>query len=202
MTRFGWMLALSLLVLCILSGTFLAWHSLNASRAGSAPAAEAETPRSTPLVDPSALSIFTSGEYGFSFFYPAGAEVVDTFSTTTGTAYPWRVQAVGTGTPVVRIKAPYGTLQVGVSTDPEAREACTEAAPAEEALGPFTAGDTEWQAFSFTKLGTDNEQKVTSYRTLRDGTCITFEVATPYPEAAPRPGYSVSDSISSFTFAN
>lgn len=202
MTRFGWTLALSLLILCILCGTFLAWHSLNASRAETAPVATAETPRATPLVDPSALSIFTSGEYGFSFFYPAGAEVLDTFSTSSDAAHAWRVHAVGTGTPVVRIDAAGGMLQVGVSADAEALEACTEAAPAEEPLGPFTIGSIEWQAFSFTKLGTDNEQKVTSYRTLHGDTCIAFEVFTPYPETPLPAGYSISDSITSFTFAN
>lgn len=200
MTRFGWTLALSLLALCILSGAFLVWHSVRAPQAGASPAAQ-EPPHSTPLVDPSALSIFTSGEYGFSFFYPADAHVIDDASSSSDASYPWRAQAVGTGTPVVRISAPHGALQVGVGTDEDAREACTEAAPAEDALGPFTTGSTTWQAFSFTKLGTDDEQEVTSYRTIHDGTCIAFEIFTPYPGQAGTGGYTIADSISSFTFA-
>lgn len=173
------------------------WRNVD-QRAAPPPAAEAT---STPVMDPSELAIYTSGEYGFSFFYPANATVTDAYSKTEGKPLPWRSQAVGTGTPIVRIMADIGEVRVGVSSDPDELENCMSASPAEDAQDSVIVGSTTWKTFLFQKLGTDDEERITSYRTLHNKKCYAVEIFKPLSATATSSGYTVNDTITSFSFA-
>lgn len=174
------------------------WRNVD-RRAAPPPAVEAT---STPVVDPSELAIYTSGEYGFSFFYPAGATVTDAYSKSAGQPLPWRNQAIGTGTPIVRVKANGGEVRVGASSDEDELDACLTASPAEDMQKATTVGSTTWSTFTFDKLGTDDEERVTSYRTLHDKRCYAVELFQPLSEAATTTGYTIDDTITSFSFAH
>ena len=155
----------------------------------------------TQAVNPTTLSIYTSGEYGFSFFYPSDAKVVDAYSSTTLAGIPWRIGATGSGTPMVRILNDNEEVRVGKSTDQRELKVCTQAGPAETLAAPVTVGSTTWQQTTFQKLGTDNEQRVTSYRTLHDRTCYAVELLEPLQGNASSTGYTLNDTITSFNFA-
>ena len=197
MTRFGWAVVLGIIALCVIAGGVFMWRNVD-KWAAPPPAAVATT---TPVVDPSELAIYTSGEYGFSFFYPANATVTDAYSKAAGQPLPWRNQAVGTGTPIVRIKAGGGEIRVGASTDKDELDACRIASPAEDAQKDMTVGSTTWSTFTFDKLGTDDEERITSYRTLHDKRCYAVEIFQPLSETATSTGYTINDTITSFSFA-
>lgn len=200
MTRFGW-LVVSLIALVLLGGIGgIAW--LMSRDAAPAPASEQAT--TTPPVDPADLSIYTSGEYGFSFVYPSTARITDAFTASGTPPFPWRQQAVGTGTPIVAVAAGLGEARVGMATDLKARAACEKAGPAETRASPLAVGSTTWQRFSSQKIGTDDERSVTSYRALYDGRCYAVEVFAPLngaAAAAAPSGYTIDDLITTFTFA-
>jgi hypothetical protein len=196
MTRFGWMVLGCAALIALLTG-LVAWLYLGHPQA---PVSTELEP--APTVDPSELSIYTSGEYGFSFFYPSLAVVTDAYSLgSTTDESPWRSHAVGTGTPVVRISKGAEEMRVGVSTDSKELEECLKPAPGEDSRGSFAVGSTTWQEFMFQKLGTDQEQQVTSYRVERGGSCYAVEVFEPLEGATGASGYTMHDSITSFTFA-
>lgn len=168
--------------------------------------ADSSAATTSPSLEPSELSIYTSGEYGFSFFYPENAQVTDAYSLGSQLAGSWRLQAVGTGTPLVRITSSNEEARVGVSTDTRERAACLKAGPAEKAESLLTVASTSWSRFSFDKLGTDDERRVDSYRTLRNGYCYAVEVTRPLGRggapSATSTAYTIKDILTSFTFAS
>lgn len=198
MTRFGWIVVLGVLALLVVVLGGVMWLQVRtASDEG-----EASTlATSTPVTDPSNFSIYTNGEYGFSFLYPSGALLADAFSSTTNAGTAWRTNAVAQGTPIVRVDT--GTLEVriGLSTAPRELAGCLTAGAAEQAHGSITVGSTTWKEFIFEKLGTDNERNVTSYRTLHDKSCFALEIFEPIGGEASSTGYAGKDAITSFNFA-
>ncbi len=204
MTRFGWLVLgiLALIVLAIGGGAG-AWYHLHQARA--VPASTEAT--STPISDPTGLSIYTSGEYGFSFFYPAGSSIADSYTDAGVGSDDWRQGATGDGTLIVRVAAPSGDVRIGMSSSTREVAACAKGGPAEQALGSLTVGSTTWSRFSFQKLGTENEQQVTSYRTVYKSACFALETFAPLHEQAAAPqasssaAFGLSDIARSFTFA-
>lgn len=198
MTRFGWQVVLGIVVLCLVVAGAVAWLR---ARPTVQPAENAQATPST--IDPSQLSIYTSGEYGFSLFYPSQATVIDAYTLgSTTLSGPWRLHAVATGTPVVLIEDGAQSVHVGFSTDAKETAACLSPSPGEEARGAFTQGSTTWQEFMFEKLGTDNETSVTSYRVMHDKACYAVEVSAPLSGSPSGSSYSIQDTITSFTFAD
>lgn len=155
----------------------------------------------TTSVNPATLSIYTSGEFGFSLFYPSDARLADAYSSTTLTGISWRAGSIGPGTSIVRIQKGNEEIRVGKSADPRELKVCTQVGPAETLVGPFTVGSTTWQEMTFQKIGTDNEQQVTSYRTMHDHACYAVELFQPLGGSASGTGYTLKDTITSFSFA-
>lgn len=198
MTRLGWLVALAIcLVLALISG-FLILHHLRTE----APVPSLDQATTTPALNPSTLSIYTSGEYGFSFFYPSQAALSDAYTTTALSGVLWRVGGTASGTPIVRIQQGTEEVRVGVSTNTKEVSSCVKAGAAETAKGAFTVGSTTWQAFGFQKVGTDNERRVTSYRIVHNASCYAFELFQPLSGIASSTGYTVEDTITSFSFAD
>jgi hypothetical protein len=206
MTRFGWMVLGGCIVVALLiGGLAMVLHARNTKtsvQAVSTSSTDAE--RSTPVTDPSALSIYTNGEYGFSFFYPADGIVTDNFSSTTQTLVEdsWRAESSVKGTPIVQVQTSQGALTFGESTDAHERAVCLKAGPAEAKQASVTVGSTTWQHFVFEKVGTDNPEHITSYRIVKDTACMAFEVREPRSATASSTDYAIEKSISSFSFAH
>lgn len=196
MTRFGWAIVLGFIGVLVIAGGFFAWRQ----SARQMPVGESQA-TTTPSVNPATLSIYTSGQYGFSFFYPSGAHLTDAYSSTTLSGISWRAGSTGSGTPVVRIQEGDEEVRIGMSTDWRELKVCTQVGPAEQLVGPFTIGSTTWQETTFQKIGTDNEQQITSYRILHDHACYAVELFQSLNSAASSTGYTLKDTITSFSFA-
>ncbi len=197
MTRFGWMVATAIALICAcIVGVFVWTH-----KTSPAPVAGVAT-STTPVIDPSALAIYSSGEYGFTFFYPAGATLEDAFTGTSSSNLPWRAQAVASGTLVVQVAAPEGKMRVGISSAQKETAVCTQPGPAEKPLSSVSIASTTWSKFSFDKLGTDDEEHVTSYRTLHDHACYALETFEPFTATASTTAFGLVQVVNSFTFAN
>jgi hypothetical protein len=198
MTRFGWMVVVSLAAIVVLAGV-VSWLYFGPAE----DPATSSVATTTPDVNPADLSIYTSGEYGFSLFYPSVSTVSDAYTqSSTSEPVPWRLHATATGTPIVRISKGTEEVRVGMSDDSDEVAACLKAGPGEEARGSFAVGSTTWQEFMFEKLGTDDESDVTSYRIIHDKGCYAIEVLEPLGGAPQGSGYSLKDVITSFTFAD
>ena len=170
MTRLGWLIVAGL-VLCILTGVAaVIWF------AGSTTPTQQSVLIEEPLrtIDPSAVAIYTNGTYGFSFFYPATAVLVDEF--TSASVPDWREHAVSEGMLVVEVATTEGEARIGVSTDAEEVAACLTPAPAERVGGITQVASTSWNVFTSTLTGTDVERAVRSYRTISDNQCIALEL--------------------------
>lgn len=197
MTRFGWTIVLAVLGVIALIAGFFIWRHMGTYQ----PQIDTQA-TTTSAVDPATLSIYTSGEYGFSLFYPLAARVTDAYSTTTLNGIPWRIGALGTGTPVVRLQESGEEIRIGVSTDQKDVKACVIAGPAESSQDTLTVGGIAWHVFTFQKVGTDNEQQVTSYRTMHGSSCYVLELFQALSGAATSTGYTLRDTITSFSFAH
>lgn len=197
MTRLGWMVVLGIcLVVAAISGFFI-WHHIKTE----APVETSEQATTTSPVNPSTLSIYTSGEYGFSLFYPSGAKLTDAYSTTTLSGISWRVGATGKGTPIVRLQQGTEEVRVGVSTATKEVHNCITQGPAETSAGTLVVGSTTWHQYAFQKVGTDNEQRITSYRSVKGSSCYALELFQPLSGTASSTGYTLGDTITSFSFA-
>lgn len=194
MTQFGW-LVVSGMVIAVLGIALLVWGFARQS----APAL-IENDQRTPVVDYSTLNIHANGEYGFSIQYPAAANVEDSFGE--GSAPSWRAHASAPGTLIARFTTAGGEVRVGASDDPRAITNCTEAAASESSRDPQEFGNATWSVFRFDELGTDNERRVVSYRTIREGRCYALETFEPIAGAATAaPTEHVEYIVRSFTFA-
>lgn len=195
MTRLGWTVVAGIVLFAgVVIGAFTWMHARSAPEEGG-------MATTTPSVNPATLSIYTSGEFGFSFFYPSGARVTDAYSTSTLASMNWRVGATGTGTPVVKVEESNEELRVGLSTDAREVRACSQKGPSEESMGAFTQGSTTWQRYTFKKLGTDDEHQVTSYRTVHEDACYAVELFVPLEGEATSTGYTLHDAMNNFSFA-
>ena len=202
MTRFGWittsatMLLVGAIILIVL---VLTNHQ-------AAPVPVSTIASSTlPLIDPSTLSIYTSGTYGFSFFYPATATVTDQFSNSTSSSNSgllWRENPIAIGTLISRIAVGGGEARVGTSASAKEVTSCLKPGPAEQTLGDTSIGSTTWKAFSFDKLGTDAEQHVLSYRTLHDHACFALETFESSTDVSTTTQSALNGIVQSFTFAH
>ena len=155
-----------------------------------------DTIERTPVTDPTAISIYTSGTYGFSFFYPAAAVLDDL----TG-AEPWRTGAES-GALTLRLADGAREARVGISVDPSVVASCEDAGAPERALEPLTTGGTTWSIFVSDQLGTDNQRRVTSYRTVHSDACYAIETFEPLTaEGEPQaPGADLGLIVRSFSF--
>ena len=189
MTRFGWLVA-SGTVVAVVGIALLVWGFARQSHIGDETLERAVT----EAIDPSSLSIYTNGVYGFSLYYPASASASDSF----GEGSSWRANANATGTPIVLISLPEGEVRIGASADREAASECLVRAPSESELGPVTVGSTTWTAYRSERLGTEDARRVTSYRTLHEGSCFALEALEPL---SGRAASGIELIVQSFTFA-
>jgi len=192
MTRFGWLVA-SGVVIAALGIALLLWGFARQS------APKLEDGNLTPVVDYSSLNIHANGEYGFTVQYPASADVEDTFSEG---GLSWRVNVPDPGILIVRFTTTGGEVRIGASSNSSALESCEEAGPSETQGEPVEFGEALWQVFTFDELGTEDERRATSYRTLHDGQCFALEGFEPYElPANTAPTEQVGYIIQSFGFA-
>jgi hypothetical protein len=189
MTRFGWIVIAGFVA--ALGIALLLWGFARQSYVPTAEEGPAEA------VDPATLTLYANGTYGFSFSYPASAVRDDDF--TDGDTFPWRVNAIATGTPVVRFASGNAEARVGVSSDARALAGCAVPGPSERAADPLTTDTTTWQAFTFDELGTENERHATSYRQVYEGLCIAVEIFEPVSAAEPHADFG--QIVRSFLFA-
>lgn len=117
-------------------------------------------------VDPSLLSLYSSGEYGISFPYPAAAAV----STSTDEGRD--------GIEVASLALGDSRVRINMRVTPD-ESGCFDPAPAEEAEGSAEFGSRTWRVFSREALGTERERSVTQYRTLEGSRCVTVEASEP-----------------------
>ncbi|MDB5190382.1 MAG: hypothetical protein JWN49_708 [Parcubacteria group bacterium] len=197
MTRFGWIITTCIILFS--AGVLLLLVVVTSHR--TSPATVTSTENSVPLTDLSSLAIYSSGTYGFSFFYPATATVTDQFSSSTNTGRAWRENPLATGTLITRIAVDGGEVRIGMSQAIKELTACTKTGPAEKAVADINMGSTTWKAFSFDKLGTDVEQHVMSYRTLHDKACFALEAFAPRVGVSTTTQSGLDAVIQSFTFA-
>jgi hypothetical protein len=169
MTRFGWIVIAGFVA--ALGIALLLWGF---ARQSGSPIEESGPAQQA---DPETLTLYANGTYGFSFSYPATAVRDDEFSD--GDGFPWRVNAIATGTPVVRFTNGEAEARVGVSSDPRALANCSIAGPSENKGQALATDTTTWDVFTFDELGTENERHATSYRQVYEGQCIAVELFAP-----------------------
>lgn len=194
MTRLGWIIT-ALLVVVLLSGVALLMWMYGAATPEES-SVVIEEPKYT--VDPASLAIYTNGTHGFSFFYPAVAVLMDEFGTQP--ALDWRERAIEPGMLIVEVATPEGEVRLGSSAAEAEVGGCREPAATETAAGIAQVGSTTWNVFTSSRLGTDAERDVRSYRTVHNEHCYALE-------AYLAPGVSLSNSrgpsliLESFSFA-
>lgn len=189
MTRFGWMVLLGIVL--VIAASIGVWYVVSTQFVKPAPSPEAT---STPQADLSDRSIYTNGEYGFSVVYSGSDTVAETFS-------PWRASGTATGTPLLSITDPDGSVRIGASKDAKEVKVCEKAGPAEQAGTDLIVGSTTLKAFVHDQLGTENETRITSYRTVHEGACVALETFQPLTDGAVAGGARISEIVSSFSFA-
>lgn len=194
MTRFGWIVTSMTVVILVLAVALLMW--LYGAQSPQESSVVVEEPART--LDPSSLAIYTSGTYGFSFFYPATAYLSDEFGS--APAADWRQHARSDGMLIVEVATEEGEVRLGMSTEEEEVASCAAASGTERIGGISQMGSTTWNVFKSSLVGTDAERDVRSYRTVRDGACYALE-------AYLSPGASLEESrgpaliLESFSFA-
>ncbi|MEO6536637.1 MAG: hypothetical protein ABIT47_03000 [Candidatus Paceibacterota bacterium] len=200
MTRFGWIITTAIIVLSAAVCLLVLLWTTHKPEATIVPASATSTD-SVQLLDPSTLAIYTSGTYGFTFFYPATAAITDQFSPSRGSQLLWRENPIATGTLIAQVSVAEGDVRIGESQASKEVAACLKAGPAEKMLANTTLGSTTWKTFSFDKLGTDVEQHVTSYRTMHEGSCYALEAFEPRSTVGTTTQSALDSIVQSFTFA-
>lgn len=191
MTRFGWLVFV--IVLLVIAGIIGGWY-LVMKYHPPVPAPVAVMATTTAEKDLSSSSIYTNGTYGFSVVYPAKDTVTETFT-------PWRSGAVATGTPLVAFADSDGTVRISASTNSKEVKACMKPGPAETALADLSLGSTTFNAFTHDDVGTDNEQRIMSYRAIHEKACISIETIRPITNGTLATSTSIDGIIQSFSFA-
>jgi hypothetical protein len=146
----------------------------------------ASTTSANPL---KGLSIYTNGEYGFSFVYPGSYTATTTFDSQYHLPPTWEAEDLGLkpGIPVVEVLG-YHTensasfpryfeseVRVGMSTSTEVLRTCTKLQNGETVQPDVRIGGIAWKAFSFQNAGMMQYVRGTSYRTVHDGVCVALE---------------------------
>jgi hypothetical protein len=133
------------------------------------------------------MSIYTTGQYGFSIFYPSSLHVVNSFDTQYLLPNSWRSNAVATGTPILEILGYQTTsttsypryfeseIRIGRSDDPKELAACSVAGAEESKKGDTEIGGEDWKTFSLGDNAMMQYVQGTSYRTVHDGYCYALE---------------------------
>jgi hypothetical protein len=191
MTRFGWIVLF--IALLVIAGIMGGWYLIMRYHLPAVAVAPVAT--TTPETDLSSSSIYTNGVYGFSVVYPAKDAESETFT-------PWRAGAVATGTPLVQFADADGTIRIGASGNAKEVKACTKVGPAETALPDMQLGSTTFKAFTRDDMGTDNQERITSYRAVHENACVAIETFQPLSAAgAVASSTSIQGIVQSFTFA-
>ncbi len=144
-----------------------------------------------PLVQPKeGDSIFSSGTYGFTLYYPYAHIASTSFDSTYHLPSTWRVNAgpEATGTPLVSIIS-YSTqsnhsfpryyeseLRVGAATSVKAIAECLQVSDSESSLPDKVINGVTWKAFTLQSAGMMQYIKGISYRTIHDRACIAMEL--------------------------
>lgn len=129
------------------------------------------------------LSIYASGEHGFSVAYPAGATLEE------GYEGPWRANALPevASTNILSIttystenqssypRYYYTVVKVGFSSDSREVAECLSPRNGEAALPDTMLGDTTLKTFSFEDAGMMQYMRGESYRALYEGKCFAIE---------------------------
>ena len=191
MTRFGWLVLITvLLVLTVIIG---GWYLIMRYHPPAALVQSMAT--TTPQEqDLSGSSIYANGVYGFSLIYPAKDAVAETFAS-------WRSGAVATGTPLVSVTDADGVLRIGASANAKELKACVKAGPAESVLADMKLGSTTFKAFTRDDVGTDRQQRITSYRAIHENACVAIETFQPLQGDTVATSSSLSGTLASFSFA-
>jgi len=193
MTKFGWILSLSVfsVILLVFVGIFL-------TRENVAPPEEVEKEEVAVPEDLSMLSIYTNGEYGFSFMYPKAAVLSDAYTQATTTKNKSNI----TTNEITIASLTLGESSVSITQNSTVKEktSCLKANPSEKMLADTVVGSTTWKTFSFDQLGTENEQRVTSYRAILPDGCFIIKQRQPIQQL--QENLPLNIVISSFTFAN
>ncbi|HWH07098.1 MAG TPA: hypothetical protein VNU47_01050 [Candidatus Paceibacterota bacterium] len=136
------------------------------------------------------ISIYTNGEHGILLTYPNGAIVSEMFDAP-NLPQTWRMHALpdAAGAPIVSITTyqtqneqsyprHYRTLvRIGSSSDPREVAACEQprAEQGETILSDKVIGDRTFKVFSFGDAAMMQYVSGTSYRAVRNDTCIAIE---------------------------
>ena len=183
MTRFGWLVFASVLLLVVVITVFFFLVPK-----------ESITPLVAEPVNENleGQSIYASGEYGFTVRYPSKAKIEEMFSASyTLSPSAWRANApaTATGTQLLAV-IPYETksdhsfprsyaamVRVSVSTDKDEVKNCEKATPdtGETALPDRTLNGTVWKGFSFEDAAMQKYVKGVSYRVVYEGKCFALE---------------------------
>jgi hypothetical protein len=133
------------------------------------------------------MSIYATGQYGFSIFYPSSLRTNSVFDTHYLLPNSWRFDAVATGTPILEILG-YQTIsttsypryfeseiRIGRSDDPKELAACSIAGAEESKKSDTSIGGEAWKTFAFGDNAMMQYINGISYRTIHDGYCYAIE---------------------------
>lgn len=168
------------------------------------------------------LSIYASGEHGFSIAYPSGARLEE------GYEGPWRSNALPevSSTNILSIttysvengssypRYYYTVVRIGFSEEPKEVAECLSPRNGEKALSDVVLGDDTFKVFSFGDAAMMQYMRGESYRALYEGKCFAIETiargssyreettATDIPEETLTAEYQkLGDIVMSFRFA-
>ncbi len=135
------------------------------------------------------LSIYTNGQYGFSFVYPGTDKTETEFDMQYHLPATWRVNALadGSGTPVIAVIG-YSTksdssypryfeteVRVGVSADPKEVAACEKVSDGETARPDTIINKVAWKTFALQQAGMSQYMSGASYRKVHNNVCYALE---------------------------
>jgi hypothetical protein len=135
------------------------------------------------------LSIYTNGQYGFSFVYPGTDKTETEFDMQYHLPATWRVNALtdASGTPVIAVIG-YSTksnssypryfeteVRVGVSADPKEVAACEKVSDGETARLDVVLNKVMWKAFALGQVGMSQYMSGVSYRKVHNNMCFAVE---------------------------
>jgi hypothetical protein len=135
------------------------------------------------------LSIYTNGQYGFSFIYPGSDKTETEFDTQYHLPATWRVNALAdaSGTPVIAVIG-YSTdssssypryfeteVRVGVSVDPKEVAVCEKVGNGETARSDVVLNKITWKTFALGEAGMSQYMSGVSYRKVHHNICYALE---------------------------
>lgn len=198
MTRFGWTIVLSVSVFIgLLFAAYLYIHNRSLHQdTQSLEGTKTELVATT--TDSTSLELYSSGDYGFTLAFPKGAVVVDTTASTSNII----INKKNSEITAVNIRLSDAALLVKVSSTSANVLSCVKARPAEATASTTVFGGATWHIFSRDELGTEVELHDTTYRTLRDGTCVTLLAQQPFTEGVTAIRSDLEAIVQSFSFSH